>query len=165
MDYSIERGKLGDEEIFAYIQTESWKSAFKDILPPEELQRCTQIEKATAMYQKLFENQIGNGYLLRVNGTPHCIAWWDVTREKDMPGYAELICIHSLQDKWRKGYGSKMMERVLDDIKVAGYKKVMLWVFEENIRARKFYEAKGFFTEEKKKPNIIPYEIMYERDL
>ncbi len=31
-DYVIERAKSGDEEVLAYIQTESWKNAFKDIL-------------------------------------------------------------------------------------------------------------------------------------
>ena len=61
-----------------------------------------------------------------VEGTPHCIAWWDATRENDMPGYAELICIHSLQNLWRKGYGSKMMDAVLRGIAAAGYTKVML---------------------------------------
>ena len=36
-----------------------------------------------------------------------------------MTGYAELICIHSLQDNWRKGYGSKMMEQILRDMEKA----------------------------------------------
>ena len=124
MEYTIERVKLGDEAILAYIQTESWKAGFKDILDPDTLQRCTQIDKATAMYRRLLEQNVGNGYLLKVDGAPHCIAWWDATREKDMPGYAELICIHSLPNQWRKGYGSKMMNAVLRDITTAGYSKI-----------------------------------------
>lgn len=96
---------------------------------------------------------------------PHCIAWWDATREKDMPGYAELICIHSLQDQWRNGYGSKMMNTVLQDITIAGYSKVMLWVFADNTRARHFYEAHGFTTKGKIKPDCAPTEICYEKCL
>lgn len=165
MEYAIERVGLGDEATLAFIQTESWKAGFKDILRADVLWRCTQIDKVTAMYRRLLEQNIGNGYLMRVGGEPHCIAWWDATREKDMPGYAELICIHSLQDKWRKGYGSKMMDAVLCDIAAAGFSKVMLWVFEENVRARKFYEAHGFATSGKMKPNIEPVEICYEKNL
>ena len=41
MEYTIERVKLGDEEALAYIQTESWKAAFKDILCADMLQKCT----------------------------------------------------------------------------------------------------------------------------
>ena len=165
MDYTIEKVKLGDEIALAYIQTESWKAAFKGILSDAELTRCTNLEKATAMYRKLLEQNIGNGYLLKVDGIPHCIAWWDNTRASDMPGYAELICIHSLQDKWRRGYGSKMMDVVLQDISNAGYSKVMLWVFEDNTRARCFYEAKGFITKGKIKPDLVPREICYEKYL
>ncbi len=36
-----------------------------------------------------------------------------------MPGAAELRCIHSLPENWRRGCGSRMMERVLADVKVA----------------------------------------------
>lgn len=165
MEYTIERVKLGDEETLAYIQTESWKSAFKDILSPDILEKCINLDKATMMYKRLLEQNIGNGYLLKVKDKPHCIAWWDSTREADMPGYAELICIHSLPNQWQKGYGSKMMDMVLHDISDAGYSKVMLWVFEENVRARQFYEKHGFVTEGKKKPNIEPIEICYERNI
>lgn len=165
MEYTIERVKLGDEVTLAYIQTESWKAGFKDILNADILQKCTQIDKTTAMYRRLLEQNIGNGYLLKVEGTPHCIAWWDATRENDMPGYAELICIHSLQNQWRKGYGSKMLDAVLRDIATAGYTKVMLWVFEDNVRARRFYEAQGFIADGKTKPNNESTEICYEKNL
>lgn len=163
MKWTIERAKLGDEATLAYIQTESWKAGFKDILSADFLQKCTQIDQATAMYRHVLEQNIGNGYLLKVEGKPHCIAWWDATREKDMPGYAELICIHSLQDKWRNGYGSRMMNKILQDIAGAGYSKVMLWVFEDNTRARHFYEAHGFTTKGRRKPDCEPTEICYEK--
>ncbi len=165
MEYSIERARSGDEQILAYIQTESWKSAFINILDEDVLERCTNLEKVTSMYKRLLEQNTGNGYILKVKDKPHCIAWWDKTREKDMPGYAELICIHSLPDNWRKGYGSKMMIRVLSDMALAGYSKVMLWVFKENMRARRFYEANGLSTNEKQKPDIVPIEICYERNI
>ena len=117
-NYNIRRVTEGDEQILAYIQTESWKDAFQHILEPEDLKQCTNLERATAMYQKLLDAKKGNGYILEVEGKPHCIAWWDAARNQDMTGYAELICIHSLQDNWRKGYGSKMMEQILNDMHI-----------------------------------------------
>lgn len=165
MGYSIERPKTGDAAALAYIQTESWKAAFREILSPEILAQCTNLDKATQMYERLLIQNKGNGYLLKVDGNPHCIAWWDSTRESSMPGYAELICIHSLPNQWREGYGSKMMEMVLNDIASAGYKRVMLWVFEQNQRARRFYEAHGFTTKGQAKPGVSPTEICYEREL
>jgi len=162
MEYTIQRAKIGDEAILAHIQTESWKDGFKDILNSDTLTTYTNLDKATAMYRRLLTENIGNGYILSVNGSPHCIAWWDKTRENDMPGYAELICIHSLKSRWRQGFGRLMMKAVLEDVKKAGYSNIMLWVFEENVRARSFYEMLGFAFNGKKKTEFEATEVCYE---
>ena len=165
MSCTIRRARPGDEAALAYIHTESWKAGFRDILDPETLEKSAQPDRSIAMYQRLLSMDLGKGYLLKVEGKPHCLAWWNTTRSEDMPGYAELICIHSLPGNWGNGYGSRMMDAVLQDMAHAGYKKVMLWVFEANTRARSFYEAKGFVTNGKRKPESAPVEICYERDL
>lgn len=165
MSFLIRTVQPGDEGHLAHIQTESWKAAFRDILSGEVLERVTSIDGATAMYRRLLEAQIGHGYLLEVDGVPHCMAWWDRSREEDRPDDAELICIHSLQENWRKGYGSRMMEAVLSDIRSVGYSKVMLWVFTDNHRARRFYESQGFVTSGKTKPCFDTEEICYEKEL
>lgn len=162
---TIRRAALGDERTLAYIQTESWKAAFCDIVPADILGKCTEMGNATEMYRKLLEAGKGNGYLLEVDGSPHCIAYWDTTREAEMNGYAELICIHSLQDKWHKGFGSKMMDRILEDVRNAGYSKIMLWVFEENRRAIGFYEKNGFVASGRKQIAHGATEVMYIKDL
>ena len=120
----------GDEERLAYVQTESWKAAFREIVPAEILAECTALEPAIAMYRRLLNERFGNGYLLELDGKAHCIAWWSEARDEDLAGCAELICIHSLPENWRKGYGSAMMERVLTDVKKEGYETLVLWVFE-----------------------------------
>ena len=165
MDCLIRKVQHGDEFDLAYIQTESWKAALKDILSTEILQMSTNLNRATAMYKRLLDENIGNGYILEVDSHPHCIAWWDATREKDMPGYAELICIHSLQDKWRSGYGSKMMSRIMEDVSAAGYSKIMLWVFDNNTRAISFYKKHGFVATGKKQPAFEVVEEMYIKEL
>lgn len=65
------------------------------------------------MYEKLLNKKIGNGFILSVDDTPHCIAYWDKAREEQMEEYAEIICIHSLSKNWGKGYCTKMMEHIL----------------------------------------------------
>ena len=119
----IRKVRAGDEQALAYVQTESWKAAFKKIVPADLLSKCTQLERATAMYKRLLAEQKGNGYMLELDGKPHCIAWWDAARDADMAGFAELICIHSLKAGWHQGYGSLMMQQILADVKSADYAK------------------------------------------
>ena len=47
---SIRRVKAGDENSLAYVQTESWKEAFREIVPADILSQCTEIERAAEMY-------------------------------------------------------------------------------------------------------------------
>lgn len=161
----IRKVKIGDEKILAHIQTESWKAAFSNILSKDDLDKYTNINKAEEMYNMLLNNYIGNGFILAIDDRPHCIAYWNNARDEDMEGYAELICIHSLNDNWGRGYGALMMKHVLKEIKEAGFKKVMLWVFEDNARACKFYEKHGFILTEKSKLFSNAVEVMYWKEL
>ena len=43
-----------------------------------------------------------------------------------------------------KGYGSALLECALDELGRLGFRQVLLWVLEDNMRARAFYEKCGF---------------------
>ena len=134
----------GDELILAQIQTEAWKTAFANILPADELEKDTNPQKVIDMYTRVLQQKLPEGYLLFVDGNPH---------------------IHSLQGNWGKGYGSTMMEFLLEKIKSAGYRQVILWVFEENVRARRFYEKHGFVMTEHRKNHFGADEVLYQKSL
>lgn len=116
------------------------------------------------MYRMLLSKNIGQGYILSIDALPHCIAYWNKATDQEMEGYAELICIHSLCENWGKGYGSMMMEHILKEIKIAGFQKVMLWVFQENNRARSFYERYGFTLTGKLKKFCDAIEVEYYKE-
>ena len=161
----IRKAIPGDEQVLAYIQTESWKAAFAGILSPEELVRCTDLQNAEQMYRNILLSEFCDIAIEFVDGNPHCIAAWSKNRCDLGDTVAELICIHSLQNNWAKGYGSAMMEYVLAQLQQTQYESVILWVFENNTRARKFYEKHGFeLTEQKKLANGIA-ELMYRKML
>lgn len=165
MDVEIRRARKGDEGIFAHIQTESWKAAFSKILSPEELARCTRVEDAKEMYRHVLAEGTIQMALELVAGEPHCIAAWGMNRSNQGENTGELICIHSLPDRWHQGYGSKMMAYVLDDMSRAGFSKVILWVFEDNAQARRFYEKQGFSPTDVRSPAHGSWERMYRKDI
>jgi len=165
MEIDIRPARLGDEGILAAIQTESWKAAFGPFLEEETLAKATDLDKATAMYRRVLEAHKGQGLILSLEGEPHGIAWWDAARDKDKPGAAELICIHSRPGNWGKGFGRQLMARLLQDMAAAGYKEVCLWVFEPNLRARRFYEAAGFRPDGKTQPGYGAQELRYCRGI
>ena len=46
----IRNARPGD----AYVQTESWKAAFREIVPADILAECTALESTAAMYRRIF---------------------------------------------------------------------------------------------------------------
>ncbi len=165
MNITIRKAKIGDEKILAYIQTESWKSAFADIISAEDMERYTDIVKAEAMYENVLKSSYAEVSILEIDGKPHCIAAWSKARNPQFSDCAELICIHSLCDKWGKGYGSIMMNHIIDEIKKSGYNSMLLWVFEKNTRARTFYEKHEFELTDNTQISYDTVEVMYRKNL
>lgn len=58
-----------------------------------------------------------------------------------------------------------MMDVVVEDIKKSGYSEVVLWVFRDNLRARAFYEAKGFVLNDATKSAFDSEEVLYSKML
>lgn len=165
MNITIRKAKLGDEKTLAYIQTESWKSAFADIISAKNMERCTDITKAETMYENVLKSGYAEISILEIDENPHCIAAWSKARNPEFSDSAELICIHSLCDNWGKGYGTMMMNHIFNKIKNSGYNSVLLWVFEKNTRARSFYEKHGFVLTGNTQTVYGAVEVMYRKNL
>lgn len=166
MEYmEIRNAEKGEEEILAWVQTESWKAAFSGILSENELEKATCLTKVKEMYRKILEQgsvKIKVGF---IEGIPHCIAGWRQSHNQKGTQTAELICIHSMQAHWGQGFGSQMIKEILQNMKGEGYAEVMLWVFEENSHARRFYEKHGFHQNQARKVIHGITEVMYNRKL
>ena len=165
MNIAIRKAKLGDEKILAFIQTESWKSAFADIISAVDMGKCTDIAKAEAMYENVLKSGLAEMSILELDGKPHCIAAWSKSRNPQFLDCAELICIHSLSENRCKGYGSMMINHILKEIQDSKYDSVILWVFEKNTRARRFYEKHGFELTNNTQLAYDAVEVMYRKDL
>ena len=165
MNITIRKAKLGDEKTLAYIQTESWKSAFTDIISAEDMERCTDIVKAEAMYENVLKSGYAEISILERDRKPHCIAAWSKARNPQFSDCAELICIHSLSENRGKGYGSMMMNHIIDEIENSGHNSVLLWVFEKNTCARRFYEKHGFVLTANTQITYDAVEVMYRKEL
>ena len=56
----------------------------------------------------------------------------------------ELYALYLLPAWWSAGVGRALMTSVLDALRGARYRRVVLWVLADNARARRFYERAGF---------------------
>lgn len=121
------------------IYEQSWKFAYKDIIPQTFLDSIPKGKWVNTFSKGGLESLV-----MTENGKPigtasFCPSRWDKFKE-----YGEIVSIYFLPDHIGKGYGKALFERCITELKVKGFDKVLLWVLEDNTRARRFYKKNGF---------------------
>ncbi len=86
-------------------------------------------------------------------------------RDDDLPGgTSEVYAIYVHPDAWSTGAGRALMTEALVQL---GDVAVVLWVLEDNHRARRFYERAGFVADGSRKHAEMPGgpipEVRYRR--
>lgn len=125
------------------IYESSWKYAYKGIIPKDYLNSIPTGQWANSI------NKLGLNTLVlteheRIIGTASfCKSRWEKYSD-----FGEVVSIYFLPDYIGKGYGSLLLKKCMEELKQRGFDKVLLWVLEDNHRARKFYEKFGFVYSE-----------------
>jgi len=133
-----------DAPAVAEIISQTCRAAYRDIVPPEELERFAalpgQIQQAEA--------RLGDpNWYCRIaragEGDAPCgIVSFSACPED--PGCAIIRQCFALPRYWGGGVDPALLEHALSELRGLGYPAVTLWVFEQNTRVRRFYEKFGF---------------------
>lgn len=167
MNITIRLAKPEDAYERAACHVSSWRSAYKNIVPDEVLDNLSIGERAERFNQYL-ENKDNFFYCTIYDGKIIGNFNFCKSRDEDKPNAGEIVGFYLIEEFWGKGVGKKMMNYSIDTLKNMGYNEVILWVLEENGRARRFYEKCGFVFDGTKKEITIGkplIEIRYKKDI
>lgn len=151
MDYIIRKAVMDDACALAKILSESWACAYKHIVPPVELARQCDLFNNSDRFRAMLQAPRGEFYIALDGDVPCGEFMFCKSRDEDLPDYAEIVSIYSIEPYWGSGLGCAMMKTALSKITDFNFSNVLLWVFEENARARNFYEKFGFVADGAKK--------------
>lgn len=89
-----------------------------------------------------------NTLVLMEDGTFIGTSCYCKSRYSDFSNFGEIVSIYFLPQYIGKGYGRFLLNAVVGKLEQLGFDDIFLWVLEENLRARKFYEKAGFIPSE-----------------
>jgi len=147
-EYGLQRGAIMEiryinqaDDLFeiSNIYENSWKFAYSGIVPQNYLDSIPKGRWANRINREGMNNLvlIENGVI--IGTASFCKSRWEQYND-----YGEIVSIYFLPDYMGKGYGNYLLKKCVDELKSLGYDKMLLWVLEDNHRARRFYEKNGF---------------------
>ena len=128
-----------DKNAISRIYEKSWKCAYRGMIPQEYLDSIPE-----GRWAEKVDNPEWSTMVCIENGEYIGTSSFCRSRFEQFPDSGELISIYFLPEYMGKGYGGKLLNIVMEELKKQGFSEVFLWVLEENHRARKFYEKYGF---------------------
>lgn len=155
MDFYVRKAKIEDAYNVGIVLTHSWQSAYKGIIPKEYLDNLS-VEKKSEQFKNGMQEFKGIYFYVAVIGN-RIIGFLTLQKGRDIDkqNCGEIGAIYLIPDYWDKGLGKKFMDSAISELKKMNFSSIFLWVLEDNLRARLFYEKYGFlFDGAKKERNI-----------
>ena len=128
-----------DKMTISRIYEESWKYAYKGIIPQDYLESLPE-----GRWVANLENSNWGTLVCVDSGRIVGTSSFCESRFNQFKGWGEIISIYLLPDYMGRGFGKALFHSVIEELKKMGYRNIFLWVLEKNLRARKFYEKEGF---------------------
>ena len=142
------RAAVPDEaDAIADINVRSWRQTYRGIIPDAYLAALDQ----TAIATRVRDATLRQSATILVAGRPDVcgFSWLSRSRDDDATGEtAEIVAIYVDPDFERRGIGRALVLASCDAARSQGFTHVSLWVVEQNVRARAFYDALGFVADD-----------------
>ena len=139
----IKQATLKDIEAISYIHASSWRSAYRDIVPQSYLNELKDDFWVSAFHTWI-KNDILTGQIIFDKETAVGCMAYGKSRDNKLSDWGEIVSIYLLPEYFGKGYGQKLLDVALADMKESGYQNIYLWVLKENSKAQKFYKKNKF---------------------
>jgi ribosomal protein S18 acetylase RimI-like enzyme len=140
----LRRATAGDAEAIAAIQVETWRVAYAHAFPSEYLERLSVVERRD-LWTRTLSRGTFDVFVAELGGRVAGFVSSGPAEDESAPG--ELFALYVEPATWGKGAGRALLERAETALRDAGFDTAVLWVLEDNPRARRLYEAAGWSTD------------------
>jgi GNAT superfamily N-acetyltransferase len=149
INIQIRDGGVGDAAGVARVRIETWRSAYRDLMPAAVLAGMD-LEKDILRQQEYLAHPVPERHLfvaekISEETRPEVIGFCGVgvNREPDPAYSGELYAIYVLPDFQGQGVGKRLVQAARGWMRTQGHPGFLLWVLRDNLPARRFYEALG----------------------
>lgn len=137
---------LSDASAIAEVHIRAWRETYRGIMPDKVLDELS-VERSAEGWSAALASLSEKRQVLSVGvddlGTVVGFAGGGPTRDAALTTAGEVYAINLVMQATRKGYGTRLMLAMAEGLIGHGFADAGLWVLEQNIGARWFYESLG----------------------
>lgn len=163
---------LADAPELGRVHVVAWQGAYVGIMPDEYLANLDPADNTEAWAGAIERNPNptdGRRLVVELDGQVVGLSLVWPARGEDEAGLGELIMINLVPEAWGTGAGTALLVADVDALRDLGFNEAILWVAEDNARARRFYEREGWTPDGASKTEHIGgaqlAELRYRRPL
>ena len=123
------------------MHTRSWQAAYEHVFGAERLAGID-LSRRQAMWERALADAARDVFVFEEDGRVVAFVGSFPSRDADAEG--ELGEIYALPEAWGRGVGHALMTACVAALQERGYADAILWVLDENPRARAFYAREGW---------------------
>ncbi len=147
-DIVVRDAQLTDAADIGRVHVAAWQEAYVGIMPDDFLASLDPLERATGWAEAIERDPNpaeGRRLVVELDGQVEGIALVWRARGEAQYGLGELIMINLTPKAWGTGAGTALLSACVDALfRDLGFDEAILWVAEDNARARRFYEREGW---------------------
>ncbi|MEU6663104.1 GNAT family N-acetyltransferase [Streptomyces sp. NPDC046821] len=133
-----------DAAAVARVYVCSWQSAFAGVVPQPYLDAMDPDREEPGWRRRIAETRWPSSGVLVAERKAGVVGFASFGPADEDPAVAEIGTLYALPEVWGTGAGSRLMVATLAALGHAAYRRATLWVLEDNVRARRFYEGSGW---------------------
>ena len=156
MAIRIRKATAADSRGISIVHVDSWRSSYADVVPSEALSGLSYGDRQK-MWDTVLNSQIEDKHCYVAETSDDRIvgfACGGPARERCGTYEGEIYSIYLFEEYQRGGLGRQLLLSAAGRMKDDGIESMLLWVFEKNHGARRFYESLGGETVGRKKIRI-----------
>jgi ribosomal protein S18 acetylase RimI-like enzyme len=141
---TIRSATLDDVKGIARVHIDTWRSTYRGIVPDDYLDSLSYENRADSWKKRIEEAAEGKWFIyVAVNENKQVVGFISGGPNRtDDPIYkGELYAIYIVQSCHGLGIGRKLSLALVKSLLTTDIASMMLWVFEKNTSARRFYES------------------------
>jgi ribosomal protein S18 acetylase RimI-like enzyme len=159
---TVRPATLDDARSIAAVKVVTWQATYAGVVP-QELLDAMDVDEHTRMWEQWLSGESNAVFVAEQSGG--VVGFVNVGPCNDRQRVGELYAIYVHPDAWSTGAGLALMEAGVAWL-AERWQEAILWVAEDNRRARRFYERYGWVAGTTRVIDVLPgapvQEVLYE---